>query len=649
MATNQPLQRRLAHIGLVLAGRFLGVLPSRFVFLLLVACDLAKLPGRRRLEIAYQPVVVAKQANRLERPIGGAVGLRFPISSARALVGIGAYEEACALISGQGLAVRSTEMTVLLVRSLFELGEFKKARDVASIRSSYVELQQYPAFGLMKSVLDIIDGDEVAAAESMNRACQGAANLMRPHQNLAARPNSNYKPNYLDLYCGAPGRLFDVCNFAGQRVTHVGHGDIGVRLFERGLAAQSELRRKPPKLSPQLVKLLESMQLSFDELRIIPEEWATQIGHLGMLDILFRMRELGWWLEKPLTVVRSNSVANLIFFRLFEGITKILVVEDGLADPVNAEVLSLQRWCGLNFNVFRLPTGEVVPWQEAGALAISQWEQEGRGHPLRNVYDRIFGTSHDVAEAFRQAREEWGMKRDDWYVCLHVRDASHYFELDGTGQTHRNSPVDIYLDAIKFITDQGGWVIKLGGPNSPRLPAIDRTIDYAFSDLKSDLLDIHLIRHAKAFIGTTSGLTNVAISFGIPTAVVNCITTDAQLWNSNVRFTLKPVRLYDGGILTQRQITSAPWRWRVFDASVLARSGARPENNTADEICGATEEVLALADGKSADFEENYDSESLWLRWKQQLSLPHYYGTSKPSLFYLRKNADQFLKELAED
>eukprot|EP01043_Picozoa_sp_COSAG02_P099122 COSAG02_NODE_35245_length_471_cov_1.088710_1_plen_83_part_01 len=70
------------------------------------------------------------------------------------------------------------------------------------------------------------------------------------------------------------------------------------------------------------------------------------------------------------------------------------------------------------------------------------------------------------------------------YVCLHTRDASHYAEVDGTGQTHRNSPIETYLDAIRAVTDKGGWVIKLGGPNSPRLPSLDRTIDYALSDFR---------------------------------------------------------------------------------------------------------------------------------------------------------------------
>jgi putative glycosyltransferase (TIGR04372 family) len=650
MKTTQPWlalrRRQIIHLAFIVTGAVLNILPRRLVFLLLVVCDIAALPVRRRLGTAYQPSVVSFLAHHPDGYFAGPLGRRFPLHSARVLFDIGAYRETCDLILEQGLAISSAEMTGLLTLALFELGEFKKARDASSIRASGMELQSNPHLGFLKSMLDLIDQDEAAALTSLAWASHGMPRLMRPHQNIAARAISQYVPNYLDVLCGSPGRLYDLCNFAGQRVTHVGHGDIGVRLFERALAAQSELRALPrPKLSPELTRLLDEMGIPFDELRIIPEEWTTQIGHLGMLDILFRMQGLGWWSGKPLMVVRSSLVANSAFFRLFESFAKLLVLRENERDPVGEELLSLQRWCGMNFNAFRLPNGDVVPWQEAGARAIAEWEKEGRGNPLRDEYDRIFGRSYEVAEGFDRVRERWGMKPEDWYVCLHIRDAAHYFELTGTGQTHRNSPIEDYLDAIRFITGKGGWVIKLGGRNSPKLPAMDRTVDYAFSEFKSDLLDIHLIRNARAFIGTTSGLTNVAISFGLPSAIVNCITTDSQLWNQRVRFALKPVRFADGKMLTQRQLTSAPWRWRVFDAAVLSRSGGHLHHNTADEICVAVREVEALASGRSAEFESEYDAETLLSRWKDQLALPHYYGTSRPSLNYLKKYEAELLAD----
>ncbi len=635
--------RRFVYLCFVVTGGVLNLLPRRVVFLMLVLCDVSGLRGRGRLQQAYWPYATSFLADHPGFRFSSALSRRFKPSSVRTLYGIGAYREASDMVGCEELRDASTALRYALVRSRFELGEFGKAR-TAALGAQESDLASLSDLAFFKAMLDIIAGDEAAAIDSLYWACRGNTNLVRPHQNIAARPASKYFPNSLDVLCGSPGRLYDLCNFAGQRVTHVGRGEVGIRLFQRALDAQAQLRSMPPPLSPELERLLQTLEVPLDELRVIPEEWTTQIGHLGMLDILFRMRELGWWSGKAVMVVRPDLIANKAFFKLFEGFGKVVVIGETVSERIAEELLSLQRWYGLNFNAFRLPDGTVVPWQDAGARALDQWEREGRGSPLRDAYDRRFGVADDALE-FRQLLDTWGMKPEDWYVCLHTRDASHYFELKGTGQTHRNSPIEACFDAIRFITSRGGWVIKLGGPNSPKLPQFDRTIDYALSGARSDLLDVHLIRHARAFIGTTSGLTNVAVSFGIPTAVVNAITTDAQLWHKDVRFALKPVRLTDGTTLTQRQLSSSPWRWRVFDAAVLGRNCGYPLTNSADEILEAVKEVEAIARGRSADVEAQYDAEALWARWRQQLSVPYYYGASRPSLYYLRKHEATFLAD----
>lgn len=637
---NLGRYRWLVYQSLRVTGAALSFFPRRLLFLLFVLADVGRLPARRHLYQAYLPYATSYLADHPGFRFSTGLSRHFISSSIVVLGGIGAYREISDLADGAKGRVMAANMRHVLVRSLFELGEFERARaataGITPDESSLADLAHY------KAMLDMIADDEAAAIESMYRACRVNSNLLRPHQNIAARPAPTYLPNALDFICGTPGRLYDLCNFAGQRVTHVGRGDIGVQLYKRALKAQQLLCAIPPPLSPELDRLLRQLEIPLDELRVIPEEWSTQIGHLGMLDILFRMRELGWWSGKPVMVVRPELIANRAFFTLFERLGKVVVVGETVPEHVADELLSLQRWCGLNFNAFQLPDGTVVPWQEAGALAIAQWETEGRGLRLRDEYDRMFGLREDVRRDFEMARRSWGMQPTDWYVCLHVRDAAHYQELRGTGQTHRNSPIEDYVQAIRFITDKGGWVIKLGGENSPRLPKMERTVDYALVGPKSEIFDIHLIRNAKMFIGTTSGLTNVAISFDIPSALVNCISTDAQLWNRHVRFALKTIRLADGSELNPKELSSAPWRWRVFDAAVLARSGGHLENNTPEEICEVVKEVHALASGSTMDFESEFETEALLTAWRQQLSLPSYYGTGRPSLYFLGRRLQRW-------
>ncbi|WP_315768284.1 MULTISPECIES: TIGR04372 family glycosyltransferase [unclassified Bradyrhizobium] len=607
----------------------------------MVAVDASRVRGGRRLQNAYQGYVTSLLAKRPARRFSGRLMRQFPIAATRVLLRIGACREAYELVMQGQLGFRSTDLAGWTARELFEHGEFEKAHRLLSGVAGQVDLEREHHLAFLKGGLDLIAGDEAAAAASARKAGRGYSDYMRPHQNMAARPAQNYVPNPLDSACGSQGRLFDLCNYTGQRLTHVGRGELGSGLFERALVAQSQLRSNVvPILSAELAALLTRLGIPLDQLRILAEEWTSQIGHLGMLDILFRMRDLGWWSGRPVLVVRRNLVANKPFSRLFERFAEVVVIGESVSQTIGEELLSLQRWYGMSFNVFQLPSGDVVPWQEAGALAVVQWEKEGRGHPLRDEYDRIFGAWAGVQDSFQGMREAFGMKPDDWYVCLHTRDAAHYSEVEGSGQTHRNSPIESYLDAVHFITDRGGWVIKLGGPNSPKLPPMDRVIDYARSRFRSELMDICLIRHAKFFIGTTSGLTNVAISFGVPCALVNCITTDAQLWTGGVRFAPKPIRRDDGTMLTQAQLTSSPWRWRQFDAGVLRRSGAQPYNNTSDEISAVVEEVEALASGRP----QARCRSTLVVRWRKQLAIPHYYGASTISSYYLKKYEDAFLR-----
>ncbi|HSW71123.1 MAG TPA: TIGR04372 family glycosyltransferase, partial [Gammaproteobacteria bacterium] len=218
-------------------------------------------------------------------------------------------------------------------------------------------------------------------------------------------------------------------------------------------------------------------------------------------------------------------------------------------------------------------------------------------------------------------------------------------ELGGFGQAIRNSgDLETYLDAIRYITAQGGWVIKLGGPKAPALPKMAQVIDYARSQVKSELLDLYLVRHARFFIGTTSGLTNVAISFNLPCALVNCASPDAQVWSSRVRFVFKPVLRSTGGPLNQLELTSTPWRWRMFNIEVLQRHDAEIQNNTADEILETVKEVHHLAKGEAPSYNQNFpECRRLLTQWKASLAFPEYYGAAQPSLYYLQKHAETFL------
>jgi putative glycosyltransferase (TIGR04372 family) len=629
----------------LLCGLF-SLFPRRMVFAYIVLANFTRLPGRVVMAKAFEPLVVAKLYRAPGFKFSSSFTRIFPHAEAISLHHIGAFAETCDAILARALHLVSLPMATVLTRSLFELGDFDHARKVMNSVYSPSQLSMSPPEAHLKGQLDLISGDLAGAAANLALAARAMPHLMHPHQNLAARYSTNYAPHELDFFSAGRGRIYDAANYVGQRVTHVGQGHLGPTIYATALQAQKELAGTTPAPSPKLAARLRSAKVRYEDVRILPEEWFTQVGHEGMLDMLFRMRKLGWWKGTAIMLARHTMIANHSFLRLYADEGRLFTIGGNIDAKLAAELVSLQRWKGMSFNAFELPDGSVVPWQDAGALMMRQWEQEGRGYPLREAFDRLHAEDSLLDRSIAAMKARWGMKPDDWYVCLHMRDAAHYGEMAGTGQTHRNASVRNYIAAIKHITDQGGWVIKLGGPKSPKLPRMKHVFDYARSSFRSELTDLHLIRHARFFVGTTSGLTNVAVSFGVPCALVNCVTTDAQLWSNRVRFALKWIRMRDGTLIDQHAVTSTPWRWRVFSAELLGRANAFLQESTSDEILETVKEVEALANGTPEAYVSTIASAGeLVALWRLNLAFPHFYGDALPGLYTVAKHAS-FLKKM---
>lgn len=597
------------------------------------------------LLFAFLPFArAALECGKITKFIDDRMARQMPLATAAFMFEIGAYQEAADIIQNSGIALENIHASLLLARNLFELERFSDARE--AMKGTHfifspvedVDWQQY--YGQ----LEVLCGDKKRGAELLSVLAAENPRLYCPHQNLSARYSREYMPTQHDLECGADGLMYDAYNYLGQRVTHVGSGHMGVRLYAAALDRQAALAAKPVAVSAKLRCVLYEHGIAFDRLKILPWEWVTQIGHLGMLDVLLRMRDLGWWEGDAVVLAPRDKIANRAFLSLFERECRIFIPGVNVDEDVADELFSMQRSHGMAFNAWKFPDGRVVPWQEAGAAALCEFERRGLKLPLRDEYDSRLSIDDALATHLQSLFKRWGMTDNDWYVCLHMRDPAFYGEASGQGQSHRNADVQSYIETVRHITGRGGWVIKLGGANSPKFPPMGRVIDYAQSPDKREQMDIHLIRHARYFVGTTSGLTNVAISFGVPCALVNCITVDAQLWTSNVRFALKPVVDRNERSLTQREVTNAPWRWRLFGYDVMRRYGIVPRDNSPDEILETVREVERIAESASGAAESrNSEDAELIARWRASLGLADFYGAATPGIHFLKQRGADFI------
>ncbi len=421
---------------------------------------------------------------------------------------------------------------------------------------------------------------------------------------------------------------------------HSGEGFHVPQVYTKLTETQKRLRRHLPAPSPELKALLKKLDTDLSDVRLLSPDWSALIGHNGHLNVHLMMREMGWWQGQPLLLAYKDRIANKPFLSLFSEICPTLTLGENVTAGVWHELASLTPFIGDSHQAFRFEDGRAVYWNDAGSLALKQWESRQRSFPLRDIYDRRLLSDNRVEQTYQDYRRKWGMADGDWFVCLHVRDAQTRNDTEGVGESIRNASLASYLDAVRHITECGGWVVRMGGRKVPPFPQMERVVDYARSDDAFPEMDIHLMRRARMFIGTTSGFAYVASSFGIPTAMVNALSSIGLLWSTDTRFALKPVHRADGQMLSLSEWTSEEYRWAYPTHESMARAKLVVSESSSDEILEAVREVLEISDPRRKGPAPGVDG-----KWERHVQVPGFFGSSRPSRYFLEKYAQDLLRE----
>ncbi len=253
-------------------------------------------------------------------------------------------------------------------------------------------------------------------------------------------------------------------------------------------------------------KLRDLYAIPIDEpVRILPFEWTTRIGHIGLLDSYLRMKKLGYLPEgHPILLPHPNGTANPYFLSLWSKY--INIVHD---KALIRDLYRYQRACGETF-IATLSKGNVCTmWNHQASLANIEWERRGLG-PIVALPEKDKASGRELLAAV-------GIPHGAWWVAMHVRSG----EFHGDRQNPRNANIEDYYPAIEEITKRGGWVIRLGDAAMPRLPPMTNVVDLAHHPHKSAFLDIYVCAGAKFMIGTVSGMLNVPVAFDTPLLLTN--------------------------------------------------------------------------------------------------------------------------------
>jgi putative glycosyltransferase (TIGR04372 family) len=250
---------------------------------------------------------------------------------------------------------------------------------------------------------------------------------------------------------------------------------------------------------------------------------------------------------------------------------------------------------------FRLGNRVYVNNLSALALIEHHWS-EGNRRPLFNL------TTEDI-EFGRTLLSGLGVPKEAWFVCLHVREGGFK-----ASEPHREAPIKDYLMAIKAVVDRGGWVIRMGDRTMAQLPKIKNVIDYPYSAIYSDRMDIILCGLCRFFVGTSSGLYTVAKAFGKPIVQTNYLPASTlYLSDPDIFLPKLAKRAKDGKLLGFSEIMSAPFSQCVIDIN-YKQLGVDLINNTPEEIQEIVVEMIDKIDGQ---FKSDSTDELLQLRFKE--------------------------------
>lgn len=240
----------------------------------------------------------------------------------------------------------------------------------------------------------------------------------------------------------------------------------------------------------------------------------------------------------------------------------------------------------------------------------SRSSSETRSADIYRLYDR-FDISFPLTEleqhAGRKQLGDFGVSDDKQFVCLLVRDEAYMATRqdlitgnDSPEQTfayhsYRNSQIDDYNLAVRWLLDRGYVVFRMGSVASKKAD-IDHEnfIDYAFHESKSPFMDVWLYANCAASISTASGIDALARVYRKPMLMLNALPVADFNWYAESIWIPKTLIWQK----TKQPLTLAESvKHRYGMAEQYEEKGISIESLSENEILEATKELIFEAEG----------------------------------------------------
>jgi len=246
----------------------------------------------------------------------------------------------------------------------------------------------------------------------------------------------------------------------------------------------------------------------------------------------------------------------------------------------------------------------------------------------------------ELSENHRLGGRAWlsslGVPQGAPFVCFHCREEG-YSPSDDPVQAYRNSSVENYMPAITELTRRGYWCIRMGDPSMRPLVPMERVIDYAHLDSRSDTYDLFLCASCTFFLASCSGLLFLSSVFGRPVAAanqvplstvlafgLNDIATPKLLWSEKESRYLDFCEVFESDISNFRF------------TSLYQDHHIRAVENSPEDVLDLALEMLERIEGP---YTYSTEDEALQVRFKSLMREGHFSfgGSNRVGRGFLRK------------
>ncbi|MBU3540793.1 TIGR04372 family glycosyltransferase [Polynucleobacter sp. UB-Tiil-W10] len=146
---------------------------------------------------------------------------------------------------------------------------------------------------------------------------------------------------------------------------------------------------------------------------------------------------------------------------------------------------------------------------------------------LRDIHNSLpnskihFEFSQDELNFAEGELKKLGLSNGDQYIAFFARDPQ-FHGGSSTRPSFRDSDITTQIDAMEEMVKLGYKCIRMGKNARNRLGGESKNIiDYAFSPLRSDLLDLYILSKCKFMVSTGSGIDTIPMVFRKPVLYVN--------------------------------------------------------------------------------------------------------------------------------